>query len=224
MPETGRWVSRDPIGERGGLNLYNFVGNDGVSNTDYLGLSDCCCNGKDFDPWSEWCDGGTIKSLKEQGEIRIFVGHSGDRLTVITEAADNSKDLAPDRMACVSCYAVTSNAALPKNKQYENDKRHNNKIDPYPEDGHKDYFPSVEDAFEAELDAARAEAQNLCKSSKSVLIKAVPSRDKSGAGAKWLKWYNMKNSPKGQEPDKSQFYSETIDCANSCILRGGTPK
>jgi len=25
-PETGRWLSRDPIGERGGLNLYVFVG------------------------------------------------------------------------------------------------------------------------------------------------------------------------------------------------------
>jgi RHS repeat-associated protein len=37
-PELGRWVSRDPIGERGGLNLYAFVGNDGVSKWDYLGL------------------------------------------------------------------------------------------------------------------------------------------------------------------------------------------
>ncbi|MCF6313704.1 MAG: RHS repeat-associated core domain-containing protein [Verrucomicrobiales bacterium] len=38
MPETGRWASRDPIGEDGGINLYNFVGNDGVNKTDYLGL------------------------------------------------------------------------------------------------------------------------------------------------------------------------------------------
>ncbi|MEZ5300445.1 MAG: RHS repeat-associated core domain-containing protein [Verrucomicrobiales bacterium] len=29
-PEHGRWASRDPIGEQGGLNLYGFVGNDGV--------------------------------------------------------------------------------------------------------------------------------------------------------------------------------------------------
>ena len=26
-PEIGRWANRDPIGERGGLNLYGFVGN-----------------------------------------------------------------------------------------------------------------------------------------------------------------------------------------------------
>ncbi len=36
-PETGRWASRDPIEERGGLNLYGFVGNDGVNQWDYLG-------------------------------------------------------------------------------------------------------------------------------------------------------------------------------------------
>jgi RHS repeat-associated protein len=34
---TGRWPSRDPIGERGGMNLYGFVGNDGVNRWDYLG-------------------------------------------------------------------------------------------------------------------------------------------------------------------------------------------
>ena len=36
----GRWLSRDPIGEAGGANLYRFVGNDGVNRKDYLGLDD----------------------------------------------------------------------------------------------------------------------------------------------------------------------------------------
>ena len=35
---TGRWPSRDPIEEQGGLNLYGFVGNDGVGSWDSLGL------------------------------------------------------------------------------------------------------------------------------------------------------------------------------------------
>jgi RHS repeat-associated protein len=39
-PGTGRWWSRDPIREEGGLNLYGFVGNDSVSGIDYLGLYD----------------------------------------------------------------------------------------------------------------------------------------------------------------------------------------
>jgi RHS repeat-associated protein len=37
-PVSGRWPSRDPIEEQGGLNLYEFVGNNGVGNFDLLGL------------------------------------------------------------------------------------------------------------------------------------------------------------------------------------------
>ena len=36
-PQTGRWINRDPIEEEGGLNLYGFVGNNGVGDLDYLG-------------------------------------------------------------------------------------------------------------------------------------------------------------------------------------------
>jgi len=38
-PELGRWASRDPIAERGGVNLYGFVGNNGINRWDYLGLT-----------------------------------------------------------------------------------------------------------------------------------------------------------------------------------------
>ncbi len=37
-PELGRWLSRDPIGERGGVNLYGMIGNDAVNKWDKLGL------------------------------------------------------------------------------------------------------------------------------------------------------------------------------------------
>jgi hypothetical protein len=37
-PVTGRWPSRDPIEEEGGINLYGFVGNDGLNNSDAFGL------------------------------------------------------------------------------------------------------------------------------------------------------------------------------------------
>ncbi|TAE89542.1 MAG: hypothetical protein EAZ81_12830, partial [Verrucomicrobia bacterium] len=37
-PQTGRWINRDPIEEEGGLNLYGFVGNDGVNRLDLMGL------------------------------------------------------------------------------------------------------------------------------------------------------------------------------------------
>jgi RHS repeat-associated protein len=39
-PVTGRWPSRDPIEERGGVNLYGFVGNDSTTRVDILGLAD----------------------------------------------------------------------------------------------------------------------------------------------------------------------------------------
>ncbi len=37
-PDMGRWISRDPIEEQGGLNLYGFVNNDPVNKWDRLGL------------------------------------------------------------------------------------------------------------------------------------------------------------------------------------------
>jgi uncharacterized protein RhaS with RHS repeats len=36
-PTTGRWLSRDPIGERGGAGLYTFVANSPVKFVDVLG-------------------------------------------------------------------------------------------------------------------------------------------------------------------------------------------
>ena len=36
-PLDGRWISRDPIAEEGGWNLFAFVGNNGVNRWDYLG-------------------------------------------------------------------------------------------------------------------------------------------------------------------------------------------
>ena len=39
-PVTGRWPSRDPIGEDGGENLYGFISNDGINYFDYLGLKE----------------------------------------------------------------------------------------------------------------------------------------------------------------------------------------
>ena len=37
-PRIGRFLSRDPIGEAGGFNLYGYCGNDPVNRYDYLGL------------------------------------------------------------------------------------------------------------------------------------------------------------------------------------------
>ncbi len=41
---TGRWLSRDPIEENGGVNLYGMVGNSLVNYCDLLGLKNCNCD------------------------------------------------------------------------------------------------------------------------------------------------------------------------------------
>jgi RHS repeat-associated protein len=50
-PNTGRWPSRDPIGEKGGRNLYVMASNDTISLIDVLGLEETTyrdCNIKVF--------------------------------------------------------------------------------------------------------------------------------------------------------------------------------
>jgi RHS repeat-associated protein len=53
-PNTGRWPSRDPIAEEGGVNLYGFVGNDPIWHIDVLGL------------------------IKKECPFNVTAGHSGD--------------------------------------------------------------------------------------------------------------------------------------------------
>lgn len=52
------WLSRDPIAERGGVNLNAFVGNDGVNQWDVLGL--------EGDSDTECCDEETIAEGEEK--------------------------------------------------------------------------------------------------------------------------------------------------------------
>ena len=79
-PETGRWPNRDPIGERGGLNVYGFVGNGGVNLIDVLGLASACCDmpaGQHgppqlYDPETECClgNGGVAQKVWDDNGMR----------------------------------------------------------------------------------------------------------------------------------------------------------
>ena len=90
-PRTGRWLSRDPIGERGGVNLYGFVGNDGVSFVDVLGFGKAECLASIAAAWNyahefltpelakydpvEDAKGGHPKALSKGGGLTKPYGH-----------------------------------------------------------------------------------------------------------------------------------------------------
>ncbi len=90
-PETGRWLSIDPIGELGGINLYGMVGNDPINRVDVLGLSP-------IDPGA--CgDCG----------VRIYVGHNTHVVEVL---AKRQKELSKKPSSCVSYGSVSCTACL----------------------------------------------------------------------------------------------------------------
>ena len=74
-PLTGRWPSRDPIEERGGVNLYRFVGNDGVGNFDILGNFGENTGEQDSTREDEWEDYQVKFDKVTSCSIVIYAGH-----------------------------------------------------------------------------------------------------------------------------------------------------
>jgi RHS repeat-associated protein len=90
---AGRWVNRDPIWERGGINLYGMVGNDAVNRWDYLGLLDLNLfpnSGKD----KEICCSANKAGNNEKD--KITVGGHGNPSGMIDS---NGNPLSADKLA-----------------------------------------------------------------------------------------------------------------------------
>ena len=123
VPESGRWLSRDPIGEYFQRHLYSFVKNNGVRHFDLLGLLAIYIGGAGEEEWQKQLDtfrkqAGCDEAFnnKEHAEIEkrirdavkgnpcepiIIVGHSYGGDTAMDVAA-SLKDL-----ECLCLYVIT---------------------------------------------------------------------------------------------------------------------
>ena len=66
------WLSRDPIAERGGLNLYGYVGNNPIGSIDPLGLD----NLNLINPKSDWL-GKRLIDIRNLTAAEYSVGAHG---------------------------------------------------------------------------------------------------------------------------------------------------
>ena len=103
MLELGRWISRDPIEEDGGLNLYGFVQNDVIDIVDPLGQYNFVASGTGayFIGWkeAEYLDkrGGELLGAQETGSHGSSASFAGYFLSLgvvsYWDAAKRSKDV-----------------------------------------------------------------------------------------------------------------------------------
>ena len=81
--KDGRWLSRDPIEEQGGLNVYGFAGNDPNVNVDFLGLIEVNIDAKEGDPCC-WPGSGTPKLTADTSSVV-----NGYQITLIAKNVRN---------------------------------------------------------------------------------------------------------------------------------------
>ena len=76
-PIDGRWISRDPLGEPGGLNLYWFVENDGINAWDYLGQ---CARGEIKVPGLTLTSSTLLNAFKTKDPGGLMLGYLEDEV------------------------------------------------------------------------------------------------------------------------------------------------
>ena len=79
--ELGRWISRDPIGEEGGVNLYRFVKNNGASEVDFVGLQTTLPGNGGFEH-NDSIDENSGSDVSHMDEVTVENGCCKCRFTV----------------------------------------------------------------------------------------------------------------------------------------------
>ncbi len=119
FPELGRWISRDPIDEEGGLNLYGFVNNDPVNLWDILGL--------DFIAVADRAVGGTmgtfyhysIQYWKTQCDVKLRKEMDVDDLKKIDKNASKLGSIELLRQAGWKVWAISEGGVISKKKGWK---------------------------------------------------------------------------------------------------------
>ena len=153
-PSLARFINRDPIEERGGLNLYGFLSNDPVNYADILGLAS-------YDGPSEE-EGFAYDLSVGECEIAIFYGHGAPGLP-------HNIDFEGDqcsRGVFFGCGESDTNTRIPEDRRlFPNDPG---------ESGTRGHHDIIDSAMEARDDALAA-AGDMCDECKceSVSIQYV---------------------------------------------------
>lgn len=107
-PTVGRWISRDPIEESGGLNLYGMVGNDLVGRIDLLGMA--------------WNSAKGIEALKAAIEVS-----KGNALPTNSPCCSGAGNLNMNTCTGMDCVTFTT-AVITCGYRLSNDSASANKI------------------------------------------------------------------------------------------------
>jgi len=108
-PEQGRWISRDPIEEKGGLSLYAAVRNDPLDYWDRLGQK-CClrtypkADGSPFGHSVLTCGANNeiyVSFFPQKGSLRGQIPKEGSWHTPEQDAIDYAKN--PPTEVCTDC-------------------------------------------------------------------------------------------------------------------------
>ncbi|MBC2594874.1 hypothetical protein H5P28_11450 [Ruficoccus amylovorans] len=102
MAQQGRWLSRDPIGEKGGKNLYAMVDNDAVNRLDYLGLFD-----------KSIADNGIVTIKVKNCEIVILDGHGSKKTPHVFTFPEGTCAAG----GFLGCYPGTTNDTIPEDNR-----------------------------------------------------------------------------------------------------------
>jgi RHS repeat-associated protein len=80
VPLLGRWINRDPIGERGGANNYQFIKNSPVNINDLFGLTDAiaCCDQDAIDKGKAELEQKYQEAIAEFQRRNIYPGGFGE--------------------------------------------------------------------------------------------------------------------------------------------------